>query len=115
MPGIGTIIAFFFSPIGRYVLIGVIALVALGGVRQSGYNAAKRKCELAAQQRAMEIMQKDRQIGELLDQQDKKIGLTLDKQKEIDDAVQSKLEAELAKRPPGNRCDLTEPDARRLR
>jgi hypothetical protein len=115
MGAIAAIGAFLATAVGRYVLIAVVAGGLLIGIRQQGYNAAQRKCEAAAAQRQIEINQRDVKIAELQEREDQRIGAEQSKSKEIDDAVQRKFEAELAKRKPADRCLLTKPDADRLR
>jgi hypothetical protein len=112
---LASIAAFLASSIGRYLLIGGLGLALVIGIRQSGVNSERRKCEAAAQQRAVEIMQRDIRIGELLAKEDARIASEQSKTEEIDREVQSKLEAELAKRPVSARCLLSKPDADRLR
>lgn len=107
--------AFFASTAGRYALIAVVALGFLIGIRQHGYNAAQRECEMAAARRQIEINQRDAKIAELQEREDQRIGAEQSKAKEIDHAVQRKFEAELAKRRPADQCLLTKPDADRLR
>src|SRR5688572_27579635 len=109
------ILAFFASKIGLYVIIAVIAGGFLLGVRQQGYNSAARKCEAAAKQREIEIKDRDVKIGELLAKEDQRNQEEQAKDREKDDEFQRKLEDELAKRPVGQRCVLTEPDRLRLR
>lgn len=110
-----TIAAFLASTIGRYVLIGGVLVALAVGIRQSGVNSERRKCQAAAQQRELEIMQRDIRIGELLKKEDDRISAEQSKTEEIDREVQSKLEAELAKRPVAAQCLLSKPDADRLR
>ncbi|MCE3258150.1 MAG: hypothetical protein K0Q64_2233 [Nitrobacter vulgaris] len=109
------IAAFLASTAGRYLIIGGLVLAAVVGIRQSGVNSERRKCEAAAHQRAVEIMQRDIQIGQLQQKLDNEIAAEQSKQEEIDREVQSKLEAELARRPIAAQCLLSDPDARRLR
>lgn len=109
------IFAFFASKVGMYALIAVIAGGFLIGVRQTGYNAAQRKCEAAAKQRELDIAHLDVQIGELQAKEAARLASEQSKTEDIDNAVQAKLEAELAKRAPAERCSLTGPDADRLR
>src|SRR5687767_1192870 len=104
------ILAFFASRIGMYVIVAVIAGGFLIGIRQSGYNSAMRKCEAAAKQREIEIHERDNKIGELQAKEDARIGGEQSKQEAIDNEVQRKLEAELAKRPASARCDLSPDD-----
>jgi hypothetical protein len=109
------ILAFFASKIGIYLIVAVIAGGFLIGIRQSGYNSAMRKCEAMAKQREIEIHQRDVKIGELQAKEDARIGGEQSKQEAIDNEVQRKLEAELAKRPVAEQCRLTEPERLRLR
>jgi hypothetical protein len=115
MGALAAVGAFLASAVGRYALIAVVAGGLLIGTRQQGYNAAQRKCEAAAAQRQIEINQRDVKIAELLEREDQRIGAEQSRAQEIDDAAQRKLEAELAKRKPGDRCLLTKPNAHRLR
>lgn len=109
------VLAFFTSRIGIYVIIAVLAGGFLIGVRQQGYNSAQRKCEAAAKQREIEIKNRDIKIGQLQAKESERLAAEQSKTEDIDNAVQRKLEAELAKRPPADRCDLTGADADRLR
>lgn len=109
------IVAFLASRVGMYLIVAVIAGGFLIGIRQSGYNSAMRKCEAAAKQREIEIHQRDIKIGELQAKEDARISGEQTKQEAIDNEVQRKLEAELAKRPVAAQCQLTEPDRVRLR
>lgn len=106
---------FLASTVGRYVIIGAIVLAAVVGIRQSGVNSERRKCEAAAKQRSLEIMQRDIRIGELLAKEDARVSAEQSKTEEIDREVQTKLEAELAKRPVAAQCRLSPDDAKRLR
>ena len=115
MGALATVAAFFATSVGRYALIAIVAGGFLLGVRQQGYNSAQRKCEAAAAQRQIEIHQRDVRIAELLEKEDARLGAEQSKTEEFDHAVQRKLEAELAKRKPADRCLLSGPDARRLR
>lgn len=112
---LASIAAFLASAVGRYVLIGATLIALAVGIRQSGVNSERRKWQAAAQQRELEIMQRDIRIGDLMKQADQHISAEQTKTEEIDREVQSKLEAELAKRPLADRCLLTKPDADRLR
>lgn len=85
------------------------------GIRQQGFNSAKRQCDAANKQRTIEIMQKDIEIGRLQAKEDARIAAEQTKTEDIDREVQTKLEAELAKRPIGDQCRLSQPDADRLR
>ncbi|GEC15887.1 hypothetical protein [Nitrobacter winogradskyi] len=109
------ILAFFASTMGRYLIIGGLVLAAVVGIRQSGINSERRKCEAAAHQRAVEIMQRDIAIGQLQQKLDNAISAEQSEQERVDREVQEKLEAELARRPIADQCLLSEPDARRLR
>ncbi len=115
MTVLASIAAFLTSAIGRYVLIGGVVLALAIGIRQSGVNAERRKCRAAEQQRQLEIMQRDVRIGDLMRQIDERIAAEQAKTEEVDRAVQTKLEEELAKRPVADQCLLTRPDAERLR
>ena len=115
MGALAAVAAFLTSAVGRYVLIAVVAGGFLIGVRQQGYNAAQRKCEAAAAQRQIEIHQRDVRIAELQEKEDARLGAEQSKTEEFDNAVQRKLEEELSKRKPTDRCLLSGPDARRLR
>lgn len=115
MGTLASIAAFLASAVGRYILIGGMLIALAVGIRQSGVNSERRKCQAAAQQRELEIMQRDLRIGDLMKQADERISAEQSKTEEIDREVQSKLEAELAKRPVSARCLLTKPDADRLR
>ncbi len=109
------VLAFLASSLGRYAVIAIIAGGVLIGIRQAGYNAANRQCIAAAQQREIEIAQRDRRIGDLLAKEDERNIADQTKEQEKDNEYQRKLEAELAKRPVADRCALSEPDRRRLR
>lgn len=109
------ILAFFASTLGRYLIIGAVVVAAVVGIRQSGVNSERRKCEVAAQRRAVEIMERDIQIGQLQQKLDDKISSEQSKQEEIDREVQSKLEAELSNRPVAAQCRLNADDLGRLR
>lgn len=109
------ILAFFASTMGRYLIIGGLVLAAVVGIRQSGINSERRRCEAAAHQRAVEIMQRDIAIGQLQQKLDDAISAEQSEQERVDREVQEKLEAELARRPVADQCLLSEPDARRLR
>lgn len=109
------ILAFLASSVGRYLIVGGLVLAAVVGIRQSGVNSERRKCEAAAHQRAVEIMQRDIEIGQLQQKLDDAISAEQSEQERVDREVQEKLEAELAKRPVADQCILSEPDARRLR
>lgn len=109
------ILAFFASTMGRYLIIGGLVLAAVVGIRQSGVNSERRRCEAAAHQRAVEIMQRDIAIGQLQQKLDDAISAEQSEQERVDREVQEKLEAELARRPVADQCLLSEPDARRLR
>lgn len=115
MTVLASIAAFLGSAIGRYVLIGGVLLALAVGIRQAGVNAERRKCQAAEQRRHLEIMQRDIRIGDLMRQVDERIAAEQAKTEEVDRVVQSKLEAELAKRPVADQCRLTRPDAERLR
>jgi len=110
-----SIVAFFASTIGRYVLIALVAGAVLIGIRQAGYNAAHRACVAAAKARELEIAKRDVKIGELQAAEDQRIQALAVRDREKDDEFQRKLEEEIAKRPLADRCNLTEPDRRRLR
>lgn len=112
---LASIAAFLTSTIGRYVIIGAVVLAAVVGIRQSGVNSERRKCEAATRQRQLEIMQRDIRIGNLMKEADERISAEQSRTEEIDREVQSKLEAELAKRPLAAQCLLSKPDADRLR
>lgn len=109
------ILAFFASAIGRYLIIGGLVVAALIGIRQSGVNSERRKCEAAAHQRAAEIMQRDIQIGQLQQKLDDAISSEQSEQERVDREVQDKLEAELAKRPVADQCRASADDLERLR
>lgn len=109
------ILAFFASTMGRYLIIGGLVLAAVVGIRQSGINSERRKCEAAAHQRAVEIMQRDIAIGQIQQKLDDAISAEQSEQERVDREVQEKLEAELARRPVADQCLLSDPDARRLR
>lgn len=109
------ILAFFASTVGRYLIVGALVVAALVGIRQSGVNSERRKCEAAAHQRAAEIMQRDIEIGQLQQKLDDAISSEQSEQERVDREVQDKLDAELAKRPVADQCLLSVPDARRLR
>lgn len=53
------ILAFLTSRVGMYLIIAVVAGGFLFGVRQSGYNAAMRKCEAAALKAKLQAQQVD--------------------------------------------------------
>lgn len=112
---IAGVLAFLMSTVGRYVIIGAVVLAAVFGVRQWGYNAAHRACEAAAKQREIEIAKRDIKIGELSAELDAKIGSQQIKTEEIDNEVQRRLEAEIAKRPIARQCLLDDGDVRSLR
>lgn len=107
--------AFFASKIGMYVLIAVVAGGFLIGIRQQGYNAAHRKCVAAAKEREIEIARRDVTIGELQARESDRLAAEQSKTEDMDNALQRKLEEELAKRKPTDRCDLSKSDADRLR
>lgn len=109
------VIAFLTSRVGIYLIIAVVAGGFLIGVRQQGYNAAHRQCVAAAKQREIDIKNRDIKIGELQAKEADRLAAEQSKTEDVDNAVQRKLEAELAKRKPVDRCDLTGPDAERLR
>lgn len=109
------VLAFFASTVGRYLIVGALVIAALIGVRQSGVNSERRKCEAAAKQRAVEIMNKDIEIGQLQQKLDEQISAEQSKQEDVDSVVQEKLEAELAKRPVADQCRATSDDIGRLR
>jgi hypothetical protein len=109
------ILAFFASTVGRCVIFGALALALVVGIRQSGVNSERRKCEAAANQRIVEIMNKDIEIGQLQQKLDDAISAEQSEQERVDREVQDKLEAELAKRPVADQCLLSVPDARILR
>lgn len=115
MTVIASAIAFLTSRVGMYILIAVVAGGFLIGVRQQGFNAAHRQCVAAAQQREIEIKNRDARIGELLAKEDQRNQAEQIKDREKDDEFQRKLEQELSKRPVADRCNLTEPDRLRLR
>lgn len=108
-------IAFLSSRVGMYVIIAVVAGGFLIGIRQQGYNAAHRQCIAAEKQREIEIQRRDARIGELQAKEDQRNQAEQIKDREKDDEFQRKLEEELAKRPLADRCNLTEPDRKRLR
>lgn len=109
------IIAFLSSTLGRSLIVGALLLAAVIGIRQSGVNAERRKCQAEAHQRAAEIIQKDIEIGQLQQKLDDAISAEQSEQERVDREVQEKLEAELAKRPVAGRCILTDDDVRWLR
>jgi hypothetical protein len=109
------ILAFFASSLGRYLIIGGLVVAALIGIRQSGVNSERRKCEAAAHQRAAEIMQKDIEIGQLQQKLDEKISAVQSIQENADREFQEKLDAEIARRPVNLQCRATSDDIERLR
>jgi hypothetical protein len=115
MTALTGIIAFFSSALGRYLLIAIVAGGFLIGIRQQGYNAAHRKCVAAAKEREIEIARRDVTISELKAKESDRLAAEQLKTEETDNAVQRKLEEELAKRKPADRCDLSKSDAKRLR
>lgn len=109
------ILAFLASTVGRYLIVGALVVAALVGIRQSGVNSERRKCEAEAQQRAVEIINKDLEIGRLQKERDDAISSEQSKQEDVDREVQEKLESELAKRPVADQCRATSDDVGRLR
>jgi hypothetical protein len=116
---------FFGSPLGRWVGIGLVAGAVLLGVRQSGYNAARAECERAAEQRKIEIQNKDAEIGEERRKAGEQLGREVSKVKEKHDAELKQLQADVdraAKRQPAlrncpspARAGISSDDIKRLR
>lgn len=115
MGALAVVSTFLASSIGRYAIIAMLAGGLLIGIRQSGVNAERRRCEAAAVHRTAEIRQRDKTIGELQARLDKQISHELKTGKDFDDAVQRKLEEEIAKRPVADQCRATPADIERLR
>jgi len=112
-------------------LKGLLALVpsfawrylAIAGLLGSVYlfidtraaNREKAKCEAAAQVAVEMARKQDATAAENARKNDALVISQLSQQKDKDDAELQRLAGELKKRTPAARCDLTEPDARRLR
>lgn len=109
------IVAFLTSALGRHVVIGALIIAGIFGIRQWGYNAASRACEAAAKQREIEIARRDQRISELSSALDEKIRNEQSKTEEIDNEVQRRLEAGIAKRPVADQCRATQRDLDGLR
>lgn len=107
--------SFLMSSVGRYVLIAAVIGAFVVGIEVHGYNRAMRACDAATKQRAMEIMQKDIKIGELLAKEDARLSTEQTKSEDIDREVQKKLEDQLAKLPLNQRCPATANDLKQLR
>jgi hypothetical protein len=98
-----------------YLIAGGMALAVSFGLYQTGANSERRKCEAAANQRIVEIMNKDIEIGQLQQKLDDAISSEQSEQERVDREVQDKLEEELAKRPVADQCRATADDLERLR
>lgn len=107
--------AFLSTKIGRIILACVAVFALSLGIGQTFYNKAKRECAAANKQREIEIAQRDVKIGELQAKESERLAAEQSRTEDIDNVVQTKLEAELAKRNPADRCELSGPDAQRLR
>lgn len=105
------LLAFFGSTAGKYLLIAVAAGTFLYGVRESGYNAAMRKCEAAALRAKLEATRVDLQAA---------TDAAADRERALQDseARMSAAEAQLkrieddAKRRPVAGCLATDDDVR---
>ena len=94
----GRIALFFMSSIGIKVLIGIAATFVVGFVWKGGYNYAMAKCERTAQQRIIEIQQRDIRISQEAERADKAEQDKALTEQERDDAANRALAAEEEKR-----------------
>ncbi len=103
------IIAFLTSTIGKYLLIGAVVVATFVGIRQSGYNAAMRKCEAAALQLKLQAKQADldaanKANAEMAKARDESAARAEQSEQEV-----ARYAEELKKRPNGA-CLLTDDD-----
>lgn len=63
MIGLGGVLAFFGSALGRYAIIALIASVGVGGIWKAGYNYANRACQAAALRAELAAKQKDLDVA----------------------------------------------------
>ena len=111
---IGPIISFLASTVGKYLLIGGVVIAAVIGIRQSGYNAAMRKCEAAALRQ--QLANKDADLKAANDAAEAAARAMADSDARAKENQQKaeEYEAELKSRPNGA-CALTGDDLRFLR
>lgn len=99
------------------IVFGAITMVVVtvGGIFATGVNFAKRQCDAEKYRSQVEQLQRDLTTERNARALERGQSESMQTQKETDDANQANLDRDLAKRSPAVRCDLTEPDARRLR
>lgn len=103
--GIGTIIAFMLSPLGRYAMIGVaaVAIFFAGDIR--GKRVARAECEAQAQRAQQAADAQDLQAEREGRKQDLEITEALTQQNKVDNATIEALKTQLAKRIPAGKTD----------
>lgn len=112
---ISGIIAAIFSPIGRIALIALALLAAVGVIDRRATYRERAKCDAAAMRAERDAALQDLRAEKEAREREKQTITILEQQKGTDDEARQSLEAELAKRTPAARCELSDPDARRLR
>jgi len=114
----GKALAYFGLSPSALVVGGIMAagaLVVAGGIWKAGYNYADAQCGAAAARAELAAVRKDQAIEREARAQEQRDLAALKQTKEQDDEKHTTLLAELAKRTPAGRCDISGPDAQRLR
>jgi hypothetical protein len=107
------IVSFLTSAVGKYVLIGAVAVAVVVGIRQNGYNAAMRKCEAAALRQQLANKETDLAAANAAAEAAAAAMADSDARARENQQKANDYEAELKKRPNGA-CSLTADDLRRL-
>lgn len=110
LPG-GSILA-AVAPYAIALLLGGGLVV---GIYQTGRNSARRECQEAALRAERDAALRDLEITKQAASDAERRADDMAKEAAADDKRIRDLEADIAKRPAGNRCGLSRDDARRLR
>jgi apolipoprotein N-acyltransferase len=106
--------AFFSSTIGRIVIVVALVFLAFLGGRQTGTNAAMRKCEAAALRLKLQAAERDKKAAETAARDtEQALGESRERLKATEEKVDEYADA-LKKRPDAA-CLLTDDDIRWLR
>ena len=108
------IVSFLTSAVGKYLLIGAVAVAVVVGIRQNGYNSAMRKCEAAALRQQLANKETDLAAAKTAAADSAAAMAASDARARENQQKANDYEAELKKRPNGA-CALTDDDLRVLR
>lgn len=112
---IAAVFAFILSPAGRIVMIALALMSAVAFIDRRATYRERARCDAAAMRAERDAALQDLRAEKEAREREKQTITLLEQQKGTDDEARQNLEAELAKRTPAARCELSDPDARRLR